>query len=71
MPGQAYTLEFTVDEDASPFHTFTSEALGIDITLDAGTVVTHTLTIDAPGSYDFLCREHWEKLGMKGVITVR
>ena len=67
-PGQTYNLEFTVDDT---FHTFTSEDLGIDLPLNPGEVVTHTLALDEPGSYEFLCTPHWETLGMKGVITVR
>ena len=66
--GKSYNLVFTVD-DAEP-HTFTSEALGIEVILNPGTEVTHTLTIDAPGSYDFTCVPHLDQ-GMTGTITVK
>jgi plastocyanin len=79
-PGKAATLKFVVDDGLLPladggkpedFHTFTSDQLGIDIKLLPKSVSSHTIRIDAKGSYDFYCRTHHKKLGMTGVLSVR
>ena len=75
-PGKTVTLNFVVDDglDAGKpedFHTFTSDQLGIDITLLPKSVTSHTIKIDTKGSYDFYCRNHHKKLGMTGVLSVR
>jgi len=51
------------------YHTFTVEALGIDIDVDGGKTERLTYTFDKPGTYDLICIPH-QTLGMTGTITV-
>ena len=53
----------------SQFHTFTVEALGIDVDVDAGESVSLRFTFDTPGTYELICVPH-QALGMVGTITV-
>ena len=64
--GKSYDLVFTVDGE---FHTFTSDELNIDVALNPNSTLTHTISIDTLGSYEFICLPH-QGLGMKGTITV-
>ena len=65
--GETVTL---VLRSETQFHTFTVDALGIDIDVDPGEIVTLTFTFDKAGTYDLICIPH-QALGMTGSITVR
>ena len=81
-PGSKYVfdptdLTFSVGETVAlvlksetQFHTFTVEALGIDVGVDGGKTETLEHTFDKAGTYDLICIPH-EALGMTGSITVR
>ena len=65
--GETVTLVLTSE---TQFHTFTVEALGIDIDVDGGTSETLTFIFDQPGTFQLICVPH-EALGMTGTITVK
>lgn len=52
------------------FHTFTVEALGIDIGVDGGKTEKLEHTFDKAGTYDLICIPR-EALGMTGTIIVK
>jgi plastocyanin len=65
-PGASTTLEFTNGDDVE--HSFTSDDLGLDETVEGG--ASATITIDAPdenGTHEFHCRFHPQ---MKGKVVV-
>jgi plastocyanin len=53
----------------STFHTFTVEALGIDVEVNGSETVDFSFTFDTAGTYEVICIPH-EALGMVGTITV-
>ena len=65
--GETVALELRSE---SQFHTFTVEALGIQVDVDGGETVKLTYTFDQPGTYDLICIPH-RAAGMTGTITVR
>ena len=60
---------FTANAE-SEFHTFTVDALSIDVSLDPGTTETFNHTFDEAGSFELICIPH-QALGMVGTITVQ
>ena len=61
-------VSFTLTSETE-FHTFTVEALDIDVSVDGGMTERTSFTFDAPGEYKLTCIPH-ELLGMVGTITV-
>ena len=51
------------------FHSFTVDDLDLDLSVDAGETIKHTITFDKAGTYKIICIPH-ETLGMVGEITV-
>ena len=52
------------------FHTFNVDELEIDVSLDAGQLLTFEFTFDKAGEYRLYCIPH-EAFGMVGTITVK
>jgi plastocyanin len=55
-PGVEITLVFTNDDSTQ--HSFTSDALGVDLTVDAGSSDTATFTAPETGTAEFHCKFH-------------
>jgi len=51
------------------FHSFTIDDLDLDLSVEAGETIKHTITFDTVGTYTIICIPH-ETLGMVGEITV-
>ena len=51
------------------FHSFTIDDLDLDLSVEAGETIKHTITFDKAGTYKIICIPH-ETLGMVGEITV-
>ncbi|MEW9053963.1 MAG: cupredoxin domain-containing protein [Neobacillus sp.] len=51
-------------------HTFTVEALGVDVEVHPGEEKTITVKPDKPGTYELICRYHL-KQGMVGQVIVK
>lgn len=64
--GDAITFVLTAQ---SEFHTFTVDDLEIDVSVDSGETVKHTIIFDQPGTFNLLCIPH-ELQGMVGTITI-
>ena len=64
--GQEVTFSLSGETE---FHTFTVEALGIDVSMDVGETVEYTFTFDEAGTFRLYCIPH-EALGMTGEIVV-
>jgi plastocyanin len=64
--GDSVCLVLSAETEA---HTFTVDALGIDVDLNPGDIVRHSYTFDKPGIFRLYCIPH-ETLGMVGTITV-
>ncbi len=64
--GQEVTFSLSGETE---FHTFTVEALGIDVSMDVGETVEYTYTFDTAGTFKLTCIPH-EALGMTGEIVV-
>ena len=64
--GKTYSLVF---EAPGEFHTFNVDELGIEISINAGEIATHTITPSVAGSFKLYCVPH-ESLGMVGMVTV-
>ncbi len=62
------TVSFAIVGE-STFHTFTVEALGIDVEVNGSETVDFSFTFDTAGTYEVICIPH-EALGMVGTITV-
>jgi len=60
---------FTVNAETE-FHTFTVDALGIDVSLDPRTTETFNHTFGEAGLFELICIPH-QALGMVGTITVQ
>ena len=54
----------------SEFHTFTVDDLGIDVSVDVGSLESLSFTFDQLGTFQLICIPH-EALGMTGTITVQ
>ena len=65
--GDTVTFKITSETE---FHTFTVEALDIEVDVWAGEAVELTFTFDKAGTYELICRPH-QSVGMTGTITVR
>ncbi len=65
--GETVTFQMSGETE---FHTFTSDELGIDESVDGGQTTTFQVTFDRPGTFEFICIPH-EPFGMKGAITVK
>lgn len=65
--GENYNLVFNVDAE---LHTFSSEALGVEVVLNPNSTVTHAIKFDTPGTYEFICVPHLAE-GMKATVTVK
>jgi plastocyanin len=63
------TICFTVNAETE-FHTFTVDALSIDVSLDPGTTESFNHTFGEAGSFELICIPH-QALGMVGTITVQ
>jgi plastocyanin len=63
------TICFTVNAETE-FHTFTVDALSIDVSLDPGTTETFNHTFGEAGEFELICIPH-QALGMVGTITVQ
>lgn len=66
--GQKFTVELT--NDGSSRHTFTSEALRVDLELPPGAQRTVTITAPTSGGAVFHCRFH-QSQGMQGAVYVK
>jgi plastocyanin len=66
--GQKFTVELS--NDGAARHTFTSDALGVDLELPPGAKRTVTLTAPASGASEFHCRFH-QGQGMQGAVYVK
>lgn len=64
--GECINFTFTSENE---FHTFTVEALDLDVGVDAGASENVAFTFDVAGEYKLVCIPH-ELLGMVGTITV-
>lgn len=64
--GKTYTLQFNAPKE---FHTFTVEALGIDIFINPNEAVKANVTPSKAGAFKLKCTPH-EALGMIGQVTV-
>jgi plastocyanin len=64
--GECVNFTFTSE---SEFHTFTVEALDLDVSVDGGASENVAFTFDVAGEYELVCVPH-ELLGMVGTITV-
>jgi len=64
--GKTYCLDFAVTKE---FHTWTVEALGIDIFINADEHVKKDITPTKVGTFPLKCIPH-EALGMTGTVTV-
>ncbi|WP_053366479.1 cupredoxin domain-containing protein [Bacillus sp. FJAT-27245] len=51
-------------------HTFTVQRLGIDAVVQAGTTKTISVKPNMPGTYDLICRYHYQT-GMVGKVIVK
>ena len=51
-------------------HTFTVEKLGIDAEIQPGTEKTITMKPEKPGTYELICRYHFQE-GMVGKVIVK
>ena len=65
VPGARVTVSIT--NTGTLTHTFTVDALGIDVVLAKGKSGTATVTVPASGYVTFYCRFHWGG-GMRGAI---
>ncbi len=63
------TVEFVLRSE-SEFHTFTVDALDIDVSVEGGQTQRFTHTFNQAGTFELICIPH-ESLGMVGQITVR
>jgi plastocyanin len=61
-------VDFTFNSE-SEFHTFTVDALDLDVSVDGGATENVAFTFDVAGEYELVCVPH-ELLGMVGTITV-
>lgn len=66
--GQTTTL--ILKNQGKKEHTFTVEKLGIDTEVQPGKVKTITVTPKNPGTYELICRYHFQE-GMVGKVIVR
>ena len=64
--GECVNFTFTSENE---FHTFTVEALDLDVSVDGGASENVTFAFDVAGEYGLVCVPH-ELLGMVGTITV-
>ena len=64
--GECVNFTFTSENE---FHTFTVEALDLDVSVDGGASENVAFTFDVAGEYELVCVPH-ELLGMVGTITV-
>jgi len=51
-------------------HTFTVEKLGIDVEIQSGKEKSITVEPEKPGTYELICRYHYQK-GMEGKVIVK
>ncbi|WP_316568806.1 cupredoxin domain-containing protein [Neobacillus sp. YIM B06451] len=66
--GRATTL--ILKNNGQKEHTFTVERLGIDAVVQAGTTKTISVKPNMPGTYDLICRYHYQQ-GMVGKVIVK
>lgn len=66
--GQTFTIALTNDGGAR--HTFTSEAMGVDLELPPGAKRTVTVAAPPSGFSEFHCRYH-QSQGMQGAVYVK
>ncbi|PFP25917.1 cytochrome B [Bacillus sp. AFS073361] len=66
--GQTTTL--ILKNQGKKKHTFTVEKLGINTEVQPGTEATITVTPKNPGTYDLICRYHFQS-GMVGTVIVK
>ena len=66
--GVGEVVTFTLSSETE-FHTFTVDDLGLDVSVNSGETVRHTLTFDKAGTFSLICIPH-QLLGMVGTITV-
>ena len=64
--GECVTFTFTSENE---FHTFTVNALDIDVSVDGGETENLAFTFESAGEFELICVPH-ELLGMVGTITV-
>jgi len=64
--GECVNFTFTSENE---FHTFTVNALDIDVSIDGGETENLAFTFEAAGEFELICVPH-ELLGMVGTITV-
>ena len=66
--GRATTL--ILKNEGKKKHTFTVEKLGIDAEVQPGTEKTITVKPEKPGTYELICRYHFQE-GMVGKVIVK
>lgn len=64
------TTTFILKNKGSKKHTFTVEKLGIDTVVQSGTEKTITVKPTETGTYDLICRYHFQE-GMVGKVIVK
>lgn len=64
------TVEVTIDNPSDSVHTFTSEQLGVDVTVASGDTAEVTVDLPDTGPVPFVCSFH-EEAGMAGAFLVR
>jgi plastocyanin len=74
-PGQRLTLTFHDldghDDQATPAHDFTIEALELAKGIPKGGTTTVELTMPESGTLQFICRPHWATYRMGGEFRVQ
>ena len=63
------TVKFTITAQTE-FHTFTVDALAIDVELSAGETAEISIPFVRRGEFELICVPH-QSVGMKGTITVK
>ncbi|WP_410982704.1 cupredoxin domain-containing protein [Bacillus cereus] len=64
------TTTFILKNQGNKEHTFTVEKLGIDAEVQPGKEKTITVKPNKPGTYELICRYHFQK-GMDGQVIVK
>jgi plastocyanin len=64
------TTTFLLKNAGKKEHTFTVQKLGIDAEVQPGKAKTITVTPKQPGTYELICRYHFQE-GMAGQIIVK
>ncbi|RHW39081.1 cupredoxin domain-containing protein [Neobacillus notoginsengisoli] len=67
---QGRTTKVVLKNNGTKEHTFTVQKLGIDAVVPAGQEKTITVKANQPGTYELICRYHFQE-GMVGTVIVK